>query len=86
MKQIAYAAIAMCALTACATTPGAGVKSLGNGTYSISEMDIMTGNVAEHAAAYCSSLGQKMKVEGNTTQRGLASGTNYAVLVFRCEP
>ncbi len=60
------------------------VKSLGGGQYSLSEMDILSGNVAEHAARFCSAQGKRLQVEGNTTQQGLASGSNYAVLIFSC--
>jgi putative hemolysin len=60
------------------------VRSLGNGQYSISEMDVLAGNVAEHAARFCASQGGTLKVEGNTTQQGLASGASYAVLIFSC--
>lgn len=60
------------------------VKSLGGDQYSISDMNVLGGSLPEHAASYCASLGRKMKVEGNTTQQGLASGTNYGVLIFSC--
>lgn len=74
------------ALAGCAGMGGAngGVKSLGGDQYSISEMDTFGGSLPEHAARHCASLGKTMKVGGNTTQQGLASGTNYGVLIFSC--
>ena len=79
-------AIAMIIATAgCATMGGEGaVKSLGNDQYSISDMSVFGGSLPEHAARHCASLGKKMKVEGNTTQQGMASGNNYGVLIFSC--
>lgn len=74
-------------LAACAsvsTGNDGAVKSLGNDQYSISDINVFGGSLPEHAARHCASLGKKMKVEGNTTQQGLASGTNYGVLIFSC--
>lgn len=72
-------------VSGCATMGGQNaVTSLGNDQYSISEMSVFSGSLPEHAAKYCGSLGKKMKVEGNTTQTGIASGTPYPVLIFSC--
>lgn len=84
-KALAFLAV----LSACGplnNSPGAGVRSLGNGLYQISEMGFMGGTVASRAAEYCNSLGNKeLIVVGNTTQTGMYSGTSYPVLLFRCE-
>lgn len=83
------ALILLTTLSACGplnNSPGAGVRSLGNGLYQISEMGFMGGTVASRAAEYCTSLGNKeLTVVGNTTQTGMYSGTSYPVLLFRCE-
>ena len=86
MRHVVVATVAL-ALGACAfmpNTPAQGVRSLGNGLYSISEIAFFGGDVAGRAATFCSSFGQTMSIEGNTTQKGIASGDDYAVLVFRC--
>lgn len=85
---IAAAVSVSAVLGGCATTFDAAqngsIKSLGNDQYSISEMGVFGGSLPEHAARHCASMGKKMRVEGNTTQQGLASGTNYGVLIFSC--
>lgn len=86
MRRIA-ALIGIVALAGCATmgAPGSAVRQIGTNLYSVSEMHVMGGNVAQHAAAYCASLGQEMQIEGTTAQRGAYSGTEYSVMVFRCQ-
>ncbi|MHA0335834.1 hypothetical protein [Sphingomonas aquatilis] len=81
-----YALLIAATCTGCATMadPDAGVKSLGGDQYSISEMGVIGGSLPERAAKFCGTRGKKMKVEGNTTQTGLASGTSYPVLIFSC--
>lgn len=83
MRKIVALATAV-ALAGCMTTgPAGGVKSVGGNTYTISEMSGF-GSVVDRAAVFCSSIGRTIEVQGNTTQTGLASGRQYAVLVFRC--
>lgn len=82
-KTIAIAALGL-ALAGCVTTsPGAGIKSIGSDTYMVSEMSGF-GNVVERAAAFCASFGRSLDVTSNTSQTGLASGNQYAVITFRC--
>jgi len=84
MRKIAALATLAAALAGCVTTsPSAGIRSLGPDTYMVSEMSGF-GNVVERAAVFCSSLGQTVQVTGNTTQTGIASGDQYAVIMFRC--
>lgn len=84
MRNICIAAAAL-ALGACATTsPTSGIRSLGPNQFTVSEMSGFT-SVAERAAAFCGSFGQRMQIEGSTTQKGLYSGSDYAVLVFSCQ-
>jgi hypothetical protein len=85
--KFAMLGISAAALSGCATMDASrngSIKSLGNDQYSISEMAVFGGSLPEHAARHCASMGKKMKVEGNTTQQGLASGTSYGVLIFSC--
>lgn len=85
MRTIAALMIAIaCVGCATMTGPDAGVKSLGGDQYSLSEMGVFGGSLPERAAKYCGSRGKKMKVEGNTTQTGIASGAAYPVLIFSC--
>lgn len=72
------------ALAGCVTTSsGAGIKSIGSDTFMVSEMSGF-GNVVERAAVFCASFGQTVQVTSNTSQMGLASGDQYAVITFRC--
>lgn len=83
MRSVFIAALGL-ALAGCVTTGSSGgIKPLGGDTYMVSEMSGFT-NVVERAAVFCNSYGQTVEVTGNTTQQGLASGRDYAVLVFRC--
>lgn len=85
MKKTIIATLAV-ALAGCATTGGAqsgGIKSLGGDTYTVSELSGF-GSVVERAARFCVNMDQTIHVQGNTTQTGIASGRQYAVLVFRC--
>lgn len=84
MKKLATITILLLASGCASMGGGSGVTSLGNDQYSISDMNVFGGSLPEHAARHCASMSKKMKVEGNTTQQGLASGTNYGVLIFSC--
>jgi hypothetical protein len=74
--------IAALSLSACGFSEP--VKTIGNNTYTISEMNIIGGNVAEHAARHCAALGQTLVIEATTTQNSYVSNAQYAVMVFRC--
>lgn len=80
VKHMTILAAAL-ALTGCATAPTP--HSLGSDTYTLSELDIMGGNVVQAAARHCASMKRQMMMVGNTTQRGF-TGTQYAVVVYRC--
>lgn len=84
MRNIAALATAA-ALAGCATVPSPteGIQSIGTDTFMVSEMSGF-GNVAERAGQFCASFGQRIEIDGNTTEKGLYSGSDYAVLVFRC--
>lgn len=60
------------------------IRSIGNDTYTISEMGVFGGNAVEYAARHCASMGRVMQMQGSTTQKGLASGASYGVVVFTC--
>ncbi len=78
--------LAVLALTGCAGV-GDGrpaVRSMGNGLYSVSEMDTLFSSPTVEAANWCGNRG--LKIVGNTAQHGMYSGTNYSILLFRCEP
>lgn len=86
MKRNLMIATLALAFAGCATTAGTqsgGIRALGGDTYTVSELSGF-GNVVERAARFCVNMDQTIQVQGNTTQTGLASGRQYAVLVFRC--
>jgi hypothetical protein len=63
-----------------------GVRRLGGGMYSVSEMSLLMGDPIVAAAQQCQMDGnKKLVIAGNTTRTGVASGTVYAVTMFRCE-
>lgn len=73
-------------VSACVTMPQratSGVQSAGPNLFTVSELNGF-GNVFERAGAFCGSFGQQMKLEGNSTQKGLVSGSDYATIVFSC--
>lgn len=79
--------LAALSLGACATVPHSamsGIQSAGPGLFTVSEVTGFT-NVAERAGAFCGSFGQRMHVEGDTTQNSLFSNERYAVLIFSCQ-
>lgn len=83
MKKLLLIA-ATASLGACVTMPSStGVRNLGNDTYMMSEMSGF-GNVIERANRFCSDFGQSIDVRSSTTEKGLASGDDYAVIVFGC--
>ena len=86
MKKIGLVTVAFLSPGCASMDPASSgaVKILGNDQYSISEMGTFGGSLPEHAARYCANAGKKMRVDGNTTQKGLASGGDYAVLIFSC--
>lgn len=78
------AALAM-VVTGCATDPSLarGVDRKGGGIYSASEMGF--NDPAAQAVRQCQLDGnRKVSILTSTTERGI-SGTNYAVLLFRCD-
>lgn len=84
MRKIATLATLAAVLAGCVhTTPGSGIRSIGPDTFMVSEMSGF-GNVVERAAVFCASFGQTVQITGNTSQTGLASGNQYAVITFRC--
>jgi hypothetical protein len=85
MRKLVTIAVAA-SLGACATaSPSDGIRQLGKNQFSISEMHFLGGDVVGRAAAYCTSLGQRLQVEGDTTQTGAWSGNKYAMLIFSCQ-
>lgn len=86
MRNMGIAAVAALALGACTTvSPADSIRPIGDNLFSISEMHFFGGDVAGRAAAYCGSLGKRLQIEGDTTQKGMWSGDDYAVLVFSCQ-
>ena len=86
MRKIATLATLAAALAGCVTTGSShnsGIRSIGSDTFMVSEISGF-GNVVERAALFCASFGQTVQVTGNTSQMGLASGNQYAVITFRC--
>lgn len=85
--NVAVALLAV-ALSGCATmdqSPSNGIKSIGNDTFMVSDNSgFFCGNTIERASAYCSSFGQVLEVEANTTEKNRWTGEDHAVLVFRC--
>ena len=75
------------AVSSCSPPPPSfGIKDLGSGLYEISGMQSFGGSVTSRAARYCQSLENKtVNVVSNTTQIGVYSGTNYPILLFKCE-
>lgn len=65
-------------------SPSAGIKSLGNDLFSISQRATPFGSPADRAANFCASFGQTMKIEGNSTEQTVWSDQVYSVLIFRC--
>lgn len=86
MRKIVTLA-ALLGLSACATTPNtphAGVQALSDGSYLVREIDYPLASVAERAASYCGYFGQRVEVVASSTQYGLFTDRNHAVLTFRC--
>ena len=86
-SSVGVIALAML-LTGCATTRDptlvSGVERKGGGVYSASALRVV--DPATAAVQKCQLDGnKKLSILTSTTERGIASGTNYAVLIFRCE-
>lgn len=86
MNKIVYLCALGLALTGCAPpdpTLAAGVKRKGGGLYSVSEMGFV--DPATQAVRQCEMDGnKKLSIVTSTTTKGIYSGADYAVLLFRC--
>ena len=88
-KTLFISSIALLSLTSCATvqtdpTLANGVKRLGGGVYSVSEMSVMFGDPALQAVRQCELDNSDLDIQGTTTKTGMASNTKYAVILFKC--
>lgn len=86
MRKI-FIGLSILSLAGCASFDPArngAIKTIGGGMYTITAMGVFAGNNAEYAARHCASFNKKLKIEGNTTQEGIASGNKYDVLIFSC--
>ena len=83
---VSLAALSLGACTTLPSNPSSGIRSIGPNLFVASEMDQMFGgSVVERAATFCNSFGQRMSMEGSSSETGVWSGNRFQSVVFTCE-
>ncbi len=86
IKKLLLVSIAI-GVSGCVTTRdptlASGVVRKGNGVYSVNGMGFI--DPTSQAVQQCQIDGKNLNILTSTTKRGLYSGKNYPVLIFRCE-
>lgn len=82
---ILLAALSLGACVAMPDRPTEGVQALGPNTWAVSQRATPFGSPVQRAAAFCGQFGQRIQIEGNTTEQTVWTDQVYSVLVFSCQ-
>lgn len=84
MKHIVCAAAMLLAGCVSAPAPTSAVQPIGPSTFSVSQRNVPFGSPAAVAGSFCGQFGQRVQIEGTSTEQTIWSDQVYSVLIFRC--